>query len=484
MKTLKFFSLGLLFLSLFNSCSNWGNGELIGVQNREPWYEPDPYGMIYVPMGSYNMGPNDQDVSWAMTAEAKTVSIHPFWMDQTEITNNEYRQFVYWVRDSIAKVKLAENGLDQHKIEEDAYGNTIDPYFLNWDESIYWKGEDERDILDEMYLPEHERFYRRKEIDTRKLMFTYYWIDLKQAAKKYDFEGKKRRSYDYDNQKYNETHNGENYVTNWSVEKNPDGIRVDRSNVGKKVPVESRKTYIMMDVINVYPDTLCWMSDFTYSYNDPATKMYFWHPAYDHYPVVGVSWKQATAFSVWRTQLLNGTLSKWGEQFVQDYRLPTESEWEYAARGGLRESMYPWGGYYTRNMTGCFVANFKPLRGNYMADGGFYPVIVGINDPNAYGLYDMAGNVAEWTSNAFDEAAYSYTDDLNPDYQYDARPTDPPALKRKVIRGGSWKDIAYYLQCGSRTYEYQDTAKSYIGFRCVRTFLGRERNDSGGSQVY
>jgi formylglycine-generating enzyme len=52
--------------------------------------------------------------------------------------------------------------------------------------------------------------------------------------------------------------------------------------------------------------------------------------------------------------------------------------------------------------------------------------------------------------------------------------SDPPALKRKVIRGGSWKDIGFYMQVGTRTYEYQDTAKSYVGFRCVRSYLGRD----------
>jgi sulfatase modifying factor 1 len=61
---------------------------------------------------------------------------------------------------------------------------------------------------------------------------------------------------------------------------------------------------------------------------------------------------------------------------------------------------------------------------------------------------------------------------MNPDYKYNARPDDPPVMKRKVIRGGSWKDVAYYLQNSVRAYEYQDTAKSYIGFRCVRSYLG------------
>jgi hypothetical protein len=97
----------------------------------------------------------------------------------------------------------------------------------------------------------------------------------------------------------------------------------------------------------------------------------------------------------------------------------------------------------------------------------------------------MAGNVAEWTSNAFDESAYTFGHDLNMDYSYEAKDTDPPALKRKVIRGGSWKDISYYLHVGTRTYEFQDTAKSFIGFRCVQTYLGRMAGDGpNASAVY
>jgi formylglycine-generating enzyme required for sulfatase activity len=96
--------------------------------------------------------------------------------------------------------------------------------------------------------------------------------------------------------------------------------------------------------------------------------------------------------------------------------------------------------------------------------------------PNDYGLFNMAGNVAEWTITAYVDNT-SGLHDIVPDYRYDAGDSDKPAQKRKVIRGGSWKDIAYYLQTGSRTFEYQDTTKSYIGFRCALTFLGRSIND-------
>jgi formylglycine-generating enzyme required for sulfatase activity len=111
------------------------------------------------------------------------------------------------------------------------------------------------------------------------------------------------------------------------------------------------------------------------------------------------------------------------------------------------------------------------MRGNYVSDSEHTVTTMKVANflPNSYGLYDMAGNVAEWTSNAYDESAYSVISDFSPDFQYDARPDDPPAMKRKVIRGGSWKDIAYYIQVSTRSFEYQDSAKSYIGFRCVRS---------------
>ncbi|MBK7667061.1 MAG: SUMF1/EgtB/PvdO family nonheme iron enzyme [Sphingobacteriaceae bacterium] len=250
---------------------------------------------------------------------------------------------------------------------------------------------------------------------------------------------------------------------------------------GNYVPRErkgvDRSAFIIKDIINVYPDTLAWVHDYTYSFNEPMTNMYFWHPAYDQYPVVGVTWKQARAFSIWRSLLLNNYLMGTGQTIVNDFRLPTESEWERAARGDLDLSPYPWGGPYIRNARGCFLGNYKPMRGSYIDDGGFHSVYIYSYNPNDFGLYCMAGNVSEWTSNAFDESAYDFEHDLNPDYVYEAQDKDANVLKRKVIRGGSWKDIGYYLQNSSRTYEYQDTAKCYVGFRNVMTYLGRSKGD-------
>ena len=420
-------------IALLSSCGSSGNGELIGVQNRPIWNPTDPYGMVYIQQGSFNMGPGDQDVPYGHVSTSKTVSVAAFYMDETEITNNEYRQFVNWVRDSIARIILGEMGVPGYElIEEDDYGNFIDPPRINWNRPIRWDDAEVREVLEsEMYLPGHERFYSRRQFDTRKFNFQYETQDIKDASRK------------------------------------------SNRDQGK----EDRSVYIDKVKINIYPDTLVWTHDYAYSYNDPWTRNYFHHPAFDQYPVVGVSWKQAVAFSKWRTMILDKYLLERDEPLHDEFRLPTETEWEYAARGGYDLAPYPWGGPYTTNEKGCFLANFKPRRGNYTADGGVRTVKVASYNPNNYGLYDMAGNVSEWTDNAYDESAFSFAHDMNMDFKYDADENDPDILKRKVIRGGSWKDISYYMQTGTRDYEYQDTAKSYLGFRNVISFLGRDKVD-------
>jgi gliding motility-associated lipoprotein GldK len=221
-------------------------------------------------------------------------------------------------------------------------------------------------------------------------------------------------------------------------------------------------------IICVYPDTLVWVRDFEYSFNDPLLYGYFNMPGYAEYPVVGVTWEQAHAFCHWRTHLLRTQ----GKQMAQAYRLPTEAEWEYAARGGRRAAMYPWGDKYARDAEGCFMANFKPYRGSYHDDTGTATMPVGKFKPNDFGLFDMAGNVAEWTASSYSSTSNAHVHDMNPEFPYVARKDDPEILKRKVLKGGSWKDVSYYLQCGVRTYEYQYESRSYIGFRCVRSAIG------------
>jgi len=348
-------------VALLSACGSSGNGELIGSQNRQIWNPTDPYGMVFIPQGSFNMGPSDQDVPFANVTASKTVSVGAFYMDETEITNNEYRQFVTWVRDSLAHTILGEAGIEGHLIEEDKYGNFLEPAKINWNMKIRWDDQEVREILEEeIYLPENERLNGRREFDTRKYIYKYQVLDIQAASSKSLREKNKKTG------------------------KTPTGMS-DRSEFFEDYEV------------SIFPDTLTWVHDYAYSFNDPHTKNYFHHPSFDDYPVVGINWKQANAFAKWRTQMMNGFLRKIKQPVLPEFRLPTESEWEYASRGGLDFSPYPWGGPYTRNMKGCFLANFKPLRGNYVADGGLKTIKTASYNPNGFGLYDMAGNVSEWT---------------------------------------------------------------------------------------
>jgi gliding motility-associated lipoprotein GldK len=218
------------------------------------------------------------------------------------------------------------------------------------------------------------------------------------------------------------------------------------------------------DIATLKPDTTLWKKSYAYHYGDPLMDFYFDHPAFDNYPVVGVSYDQAMKYCEWRTYHMRANDDQ--EFDMPDFRLPTEAEWEYAAKGGIQQAKYPWGGPYVKNSRGCLQANFKPGRGNYTDDGFAYSAPVDVFEPNGFGLYNMSGNVAEWVLDAYKSSAYASTWDLNPIYLNKNE-------KRKVVRGGSWKDISHYLETSTRTYEYQNQGQSHIGFRTAMAFIGR-----------
>jgi gliding motility-associated lipoprotein GldK len=201
-------------------------------------------------------------------------------------------------------------------------------------------------------------------------------------------------------------------------------------------------------------------------------RLYFNHPGYNDYPVVGVSYEQAVAFCAWRTEQLKKSLDPAFRNTIEPYRLPTEAEYEYAARAGKNEYKYPWASDGVTGDKGCFLGNFKPGDGDYTKDGHLITSKVATFSPNEFGLYDMAGNVAEWTSTAYQESGPEIMSDMNPEYRYNAAQEDPYAMKKKVVRGGSWKDPQELIRSDRRTFEYQNEQRSYIGFRCVRTQVG------------
>jgi formylglycine-generating enzyme len=323
-------------------------GELVGAPDRPGWKQVIPYGMVFVPPGVFHMGQADEDVPQTKVNQNKQISIGAFYMDDTEITNNEYRQFIdLYLKDSVATLTLE---------------------------------------------------------------------------------------------------------------------------------------YIMQEL---YPDTTVWMKDFTHHMGDPMTEYYYSHPAFDDYPVIGIDWWAADIFCKWRTTYWNNyRINELKEFPMPSFRLPSEAEWEYASRGGRDMAKYPWGSPYLANTLGCLLANFKPGRGNYYNDGFMYTSPVASYFPNDFGLYDMSGNVAEWANDVYQERAQTAIFDLNPTYDIkdvESEGGDPndEVNRRRVVRGGSWKDIAYYLETGTRSYEYVDSARSFIGFRCSMTFLGR----SGGTDA-
>lgn len=359
------------------------------------------------------------------------------------------------------------------------------------------------------------------------------------------------------------------------------------------------------------PDTLVWREEL--AYNEPYVQYYLRHPAYNYYPVVGVSWLQANEFSKWRTDRVNemylisirvlepnpsqynednfnteayllgqyegnprknGLLRDYnpdgtGERkarmedgiMLPDYRLPTEAEWEYAALAitgnhvgegqemyGQRK-IYPWNGTSLREVEhggwqGDFLANFKRGRGDYaglagnLNDNAIVTNAIYANMPNDFGLFNMAGNVSEWTADVYRPLTFEDMQDLNPyrgnvfkqkildeegqpiqkdslgriqyevvkredaitrrnykrgdviNYldgdstsmaQYNYGKTTLVSDQTRVIKGGSWADEAYWLAPGSRRYLEEDQALATLGFRCAMIRLGGDGGNDAPS---
>ncbi|WP_121964182.1 gliding motility lipoprotein GldK [Myroides sp. N17-2] len=452
----KIITLGAV-LALMTSCGTGDKGELMHGNEGKKWMSDKPQGMSLIPGGTFTMGQANEDFLGAQDAPTKTVTIGSFYMDETEISNNQYRKFVDWVKDSVIRTKLAvaademgvaketggigayafvdaEENLDKMtpyqkymyenyyslQVSDDIYaGRRLNKKIPLVKDTKKYPDANYVEVMDSLYIPSSETYNGMTTFDNSKLKFKYSYVDVDAATKD---------------------------VANGSRNK--------------------RSRHLKTETLLIYPDTTRWIKEFQYSYNEPMHNDYFWHEAFGDYPVVGVSWNQAKAFAAWRSMYKNIHLKDNKQTLeINEFRLPMESEWEYAARGGLEGAMYPWGGPYATDEKGCFMANFKPTRYDYAADGALYTASVRAYPPNGYNLYNMAGNVAEWTSSTYDPSSYDHMSALKPRN----RPSDSPL---KVVRGGSWRDPAYFLQVATRDSEYADSARSYIGFRTVQSVSG------------
>ncbi len=332
------------------------------------------------------------------------------------------------------------------------------------------------------------------------------------------------------------------------------------------------------------PDTTVWRREL--AYNEPYVQTYFRHPAYNYYPVVGVSWKQANMYCNWRSDRVNEKLlidagfikfnpNQVGQEnfntqsymaglyqpeiknakksldpnkqtrpinmedgiMQPEYRLPTEAEWEYAALALVGNSageniedrrIYPWSGHSLRNpksgkVQGEMLANYRRGRGDLMGVAGKLndqaaptaPVVSYI--PNDYGLYNMGGNVNEWVLDLYRPMTFQDMEDFNSfrgnEYtNYKVNPADNtfqrdslgrlvreldtkrysnPSVqdfrdevaqydstttlvsnKSRVYKGGGWRDLPYWLSPGTRRFMDEDQARDDVGFRCAMIRVG------------
>ncbi|MBD1422234.1 T9SS ring complex lipoprotein PorK/GldK [Sphingobacterium chuzhouense] len=367
---------------------------------------PAPPGMVYVPSGTilYKGSLDSGDVG-------KNVSLSAFFIDETEVTNKQYRQFVNWVADSVAITDYLND----------------DQYFLDI------AGEDGQRRINWKRVKRVSPIWRSNDPTIQE-----------QLAPMLAMKGSRRTL-------------------------NPEVVKYRFSYLRSNGRTE---TEYVTDTVAVMPTEDIWSEDFPNAQLASMDANYFTHESFDYYPVVGVNWKQARAYTDWRGKELMANImnNSYLSGYHLTFSLPTEAQWQYAAEGKLDPRDTISGTRLTidgKEGKKKLAVNYKQGEGTYSQDGATFTVPAKSYTPNAFGIYNMAGNVAEWTLDAYSPSAIAFVNDLNPVLLYDANESDSDALKRKVVRGGSWKDNGEQLNSETRNYVVDYEPHSYIGFRCV-----------------